>query len=128
MEMVQESAKDLRIPRASIHRVEADGIKMFYREAGPSEAPVVLLLHGFPSSSFLFRHMIPILALTYHVIAPDFPGFGFTKKQSPHPDERGNRRDLSADLDVNVTPRQGVSARARILEVPVESGGCDPRI
>ena len=79
MEMVQESEKDLRIPRASIHRVEADGIKMFYREAGPSDAPVVLLLHGFPTSSFQYRELIPRLAERYRVIAPDLPGFGITE-------------------------------------------------
>jgi len=84
MEMVQESARDLRIPRASIRRVEADGVKMFYREAGPSDAPVVLLLHGFPTSSFQYRELIPRLADRYRVVAPDLPGFGFTEV----PDER----------------------------------------
>src|SRR3984957_20297582 len=79
MEMIQESIKDLRIPRASIHRVEADGVKMFYREAGSSSAPVVLLLHGFPASSFMYRELIPRLADRYRVIAPDLPGFGFTE-------------------------------------------------
>jgi pimeloyl-ACP methyl ester carboxylesterase len=79
MEMVQESAKDLRIPRASIRRVKADGVKMFYREAGPSDAPVVLLLHGFPTSSFQYRELIPRLADRYRVVAPDLPGFGFTE-------------------------------------------------
>lgn len=59
--------------------VEADGVSIFYREAGPSEAPIVLLLHGFPSSSFQYRNLIPLLATKYHVIAPDTPGFGFTK-------------------------------------------------
>src|ERR1022692_1885736 len=78
MEMVQESTKDLRIPRTSIYRVEADGVKVFYREAGPSDAPVILLLHGFPTSSFQFRDLIPRLADLYRVIAPDLPGFGFT--------------------------------------------------
>jgi pimeloyl-ACP methyl ester carboxylesterase len=79
MEMVEESAKDLQIPRASAHRVEADGVKMFYREAGPSDAPVVLLLHGFPTSSFQYRELIPRLADRYRVVAPDLPGFGFTE-------------------------------------------------
>src|SRR6202044_1781850 len=78
MEMIQEAIKDLRIPRASIHRVEADGVKMFYRQAGPSGAPVVLLLHGFPTSSFQYRELIPRLADRYRVIALDLPGFGFT--------------------------------------------------
>jgi pimeloyl-ACP methyl ester carboxylesterase len=53
-----------------------DGVSVFYREAGPANAPVVLLLHGFPTSSHMFRNLIPILADRYHVIAPDYPGFG----------------------------------------------------
>jgi len=59
-----------------------DGVNMFYREAGPSDGPVVLLLHGFPTSSHMFRNLIPLLADRYHVIAPDYPGFG----QSDAPD------------------------------------------
>ncbi len=53
-----------------------DGVSLFYREAGPADAPVVLLLHGFPTSSHMFRNLIPLLADRYHVIAPDYPGFG----------------------------------------------------
>jgi pimeloyl-ACP methyl ester carboxylesterase len=53
-----------------------DGVSVFYREAGPADAPVILLLHGFPTSSHMFRNLIPILADRYHVIAPDYPGFG----------------------------------------------------
>jgi pimeloyl-ACP methyl ester carboxylesterase len=67
------------IPHISIHRIEADGVKVFYREAGPADAPVVLLLHGFPTSSFQYRELIPRLADKYRVIAPDLPGFGFTE-------------------------------------------------
>ncbi|MET0389096.1 MAG: alpha/beta hydrolase [Polyangiales bacterium] len=52
------------------------GVDVFYREAGPKDAPVVLLLHGFPTSSFMFRELIPLLATEHHVIAPDYPGFG----------------------------------------------------
>ena len=57
-------------------RVDVDGLEVFYREAGPADAPVLLLLHGFPSSSHMFRDLIPKLAGTYRVIAPDLPGFG----------------------------------------------------
>ncbi|HTC87460.1 MAG TPA: alpha/beta hydrolase [Bryobacteraceae bacterium] len=67
------------MPLASIHKVEADGVRVFYREAGDPNAPVVLLLHGFPASSFMFRELIPRLASDYRVIAPDLPGFGFTE-------------------------------------------------
>ncbi|SEK34968.1 Pimeloyl-ACP methyl ester carboxylesterase [Roseateles sp. YR242] len=59
--------------------VDVDGHKVFYREAGPADAPTVLLLHGFPSASHLFRELIPKLATRYHVIAPDIPGFGLTE-------------------------------------------------
>ena len=55
-----------------------EGLDIFYREAGPKDAPVVLLLHGFPSSSFMFRNLIPLLADKYHLVAPDFPGYGFS--------------------------------------------------
>jgi len=67
------------IPTTSIHKVEADGVRVFYRTAGDPTAPVVLLLHGFPASSFMFRELIPRLAGDYRVIAPDLPGFGFTE-------------------------------------------------
>jgi len=66
------------VPLTSIHRVEADGVQVFYRAAGETDAPVILLLHGFPTSSFMFRELIPRLANDYRVIAPDLPGFGFT--------------------------------------------------
>jgi pimeloyl-ACP methyl ester carboxylesterase len=67
-------------PMPSIaHRiVDVAGLNVFYREAGHREAPVVLLLHGFPTSSHMFRGLIPVLADRYRVIAPDLPGFGFT--------------------------------------------------
>src|SRR5262249_39661604 len=52
------------------------GRKIFYREAGGKNAPTILLLHGFPSSSHMFRDLIPLLAGRYHLVAPDFPGFG----------------------------------------------------
>ncbi len=55
-----------------------DGNRVFYREAGPATAPAILLLHGFPTSSHMFRNLIPALADNYHVVAPDLPGFGFS--------------------------------------------------
>jgi len=56
-----------------------DGLKVFYREAGDPQAAAVLLLHGFPTSSHMFRELIPALADRYHVVAPDLPGFGYTE-------------------------------------------------
>jgi pimeloyl-ACP methyl ester carboxylesterase len=62
------------------HRsIVIDGVKVFYREAGPVDGPVVVLLHGFPSSSHMFRNLIPTLSKTYRVIAPDYPGFGHSE-------------------------------------------------
>src|ERR1700723_485035 len=67
------------LPVTSVPKLEADGVRVFYRAAGEPNAPVVLLLHGFPASSFMFRELIPRLAGDYRVIAPDLPGFGFTE-------------------------------------------------
>ena len=66
------------VPHTFIRRVEADGVKIFYRDAGLPEAPTVLMLHGFPASSFMYRELIPRLADRCRVVAPDLPGFGFT--------------------------------------------------
>jgi pimeloyl-ACP methyl ester carboxylesterase len=60
------------------HHVTVDGQKIFYREAGSKTAPALLLLHGFPTSSHMFRNLLPALADRYHVVAPDLPGFGFS--------------------------------------------------
>jgi pimeloyl-ACP methyl ester carboxylesterase len=59
-----------------------NGNRIFYREAGPETAPTILLLHGFPTSSHMFRNLIPALADRYHVVAPDLPGFGFSDAPS----------------------------------------------
>src|SRR5579872_3766337 len=70
---------EYKIPLTHRKRIEADGVRVFYREAGDPNAPVVLLLHGFPASSFQYRELIPRLSDRYRVIAPDMPGFGFTE-------------------------------------------------
>jgi pimeloyl-ACP methyl ester carboxylesterase len=68
--------------RVHYRTMEIEGVNVFYREAGAADAPVVVLLHGFPTSSNMFRNLIPSLATRYRVIAPDYPGFG----QSDVPD------------------------------------------
>jgi pimeloyl-ACP methyl ester carboxylesterase len=66
--------------RRTRHRfLEVDGLRIFYREAGADTSPALLLLHGFPTSSHMFRNLIPALADDYHVVAPDLPGFGFSE-------------------------------------------------
>lgn len=77
---VQTDASDA--PSITYSAAEIGEVSIFYREAGPKTAPKILLLHGFPSSSHMFRDLIPMLARDYHVIAPDYPGFG----QSSAPD------------------------------------------
>lgn len=79
------NASESSVARVSYHTLDVDGVQVFYREAGPADAPVVLLLHGFAASSHMFRELIPRLATRYRVIAPDLPGFGFTVV----PKERG---------------------------------------
>jgi pimeloyl-ACP methyl ester carboxylesterase len=69
-----------------VHKsVVVDGIRIFYREAGPRDAPVILLLHGFPSSSRMFVNLFPLLSSKYRLIAPDYPGFG--QSDAPSPEE-----------------------------------------
>jgi pimeloyl-ACP methyl ester carboxylesterase len=68
----------MAVKQVHYRKAKIDGIDVFYREAGPKNAPVVLLLHGFPTSSQMFRGLIPLLADKYHVIAPDYPGYGYS--------------------------------------------------
>ena len=72
--------KNKTMESSSIHyrNIKANGLNLFYRESGPNDAPVILLLHGYPTSSHMFRNLIPILSAKYHVIAPDLPGFGYS--------------------------------------------------
>ncbi len=64
-------------PQQTVHKtIVINGVEVFYREAGPADAPTLLLLHGFPTSSHMFRNLIPALSDRYHLVAPDYPGFG----------------------------------------------------
>ncbi len=68
----------------TLHKtINIDGVEIFYREAGPADAPTILLLHGFPTSSHMFRNLIPALSDKYHVVAPDYPGFGNSAQPAP---------------------------------------------
>ena len=76
-----ENAAGSSTPTVFYRTLNMDGLEIFYREAGPRDAPTVMLLHGFPSSSHIFRNLIPILADKYHVVAPDLPDMA--KAQHP---------------------------------------------
>src|SRR5258708_15718074 len=69
-------------PRILYKNQQVDGVNIFYREAGPKTAPTVVLLHGFPSSSHMYRDLIPQLAVSYHVVAADMPGYGYSDQPS----------------------------------------------
>jgi pimeloyl-ACP methyl ester carboxylesterase len=71
------------MPAIQHRNIDIDGIRIFYREAGPPDAPVVLLPHGYPCSSFQFRHFMPALADRWRLIAPDYPGFGYSDTPPP---------------------------------------------
>ena len=70
-------------PTVHYRNVNVDGLKVFYREAGDPRKPAILLLHGFPTSSQMYRNLIPLLAKNYHVVAPDYPGFGESSAPDP---------------------------------------------
>ena len=74
---ISEEAKSTSYPTL-YKTVEIDGLEIFYREAGPKDAPTILLLHGFPTSSHMFRNLISELSQDFHLVAPDYPGFGFS--------------------------------------------------
>src|ERR1700735_624531 len=76
--VVHEDEASATDPHYRVAKV--DGLDIFYREAGPKDAPTVLLLHGFPTSSHMFRDLIPLLADRFHLIAPDYPGFGYSAR------------------------------------------------
>ncbi len=93
------------------HRsVAIDRVALFYREAGDPEAPAVLLLHGFPSSSHMFRTLIPLLADRFHVVAPDLPGFGFS--DAPPPSAFAYTFDHLADVIERFTETIGLGRYA----------------
>lgn len=96
------------------HRVEVDGVGVFYREAGPRNAPTVVLLHGFPSSSRMFAGLIPLLAARHHVIAPDYPGFGHS--DAPPPDRYAYSFDHLAETISRLLETLGVTRCAFLLQ------------
>ena len=90
------------------YKVEkVDGLKIFYREAGPKDAPTIVLLHGFPSSSHMFRNLIPALSDKYHVVAPDYPGYGYS--DAPSPEQYAYTFDRLADTVDHFLDQKGIT-------------------
>ena len=97
------------------HRtVEIDGLTIFYREAGPKDAPAVLLLHGFPTSSHMFRNLIPALADRFRVVAPDYPGYGHSS--APPREKFAYTFDNLADVVEKFTAKVGLTRYALYVQ------------
>src|SRR5215469_9807032 len=90
------------------------GVDVFYREAGPADAPAVVLLHGFPTSSFMFRNLIPALADRYHVIAPDHLGFG--RSDAPPADEFDYTFEALTDITAGLLDELGITRYAMYVQ------------
>ncbi|MDX3093115.1 alpha/beta fold hydrolase [Streptomyces sp. ME19-03-3] len=101
---------------ATVHHryAQVRGHRLFYREAGPADAPAVVLLHGFPTSSFMFRELIPRLAGRYRVIAPDHLGFGFS--DAPGADAFAYSFDALAGLTKDLLDQLGVTRYALYVQ------------
>ena len=91
----------------TLHKtINVDGVDIFYREAGPKDAPTILLLHGFPTSSHMFRNLIPALADRFHLVAPDYPGFG--NSEQPAMDKFEYTFDNLANVMENFVDKLGI--------------------
>lgn len=101
------------LAQVSYRSMEIEGVNMAYREAGDPDRPTVLLLHGFPTSSHMFRNLIPVLATRYHVLAPDYPGFG----ASDMPDRAEFDYSFAqyADMVTELMDRKGVQSASLYL-------------
>jgi pimeloyl-ACP methyl ester carboxylesterase len=94
--------------------VDIDGVEIFYREAGNPASPTILLLHGFPTSSHMFRDLIPLLADRYHLVAPDYPGFGYSAR--PKVSEFNYTFDHLADIMERVVDALGLNRYALYMQ------------
>ena len=108
-----------RTSKVAHRTVKVRDLDIFYREAGPNDAPVLLLLHGFPTSSQMFRNLIPSLADRYHVLAPDYPGFGHSSM--PPRDEFAYTFDNLAGVVEEFTAMLGRRHSIRVSRSNTES-------
>ncbi len=98
----------------TLHKtIEVDGQTIFYREAGPKDAPTILLLHGFPTSSHMFRNLIPQLSDRFHIVAPDYPGFG--NSSMPTVDQFSYTFDNLAQVMENFSQKVGLQSYSLYL-------------
>src|ERR1700722_6974327 len=110
--VVHEDEASATDPHYRVAKV--DGVDIFYREAGPKDAPTILLLHGFPSSSHMFRKLIPRLGEKNHVVAPDFPGYG--QSSAPPADKYQYTYEKLADVAEHFTEKLGLKSYALYLQ------------
>jgi len=104
----------MTIVTVAYRTVKIDGLEIFYREAGPKDAPTILLLHGFPTSSHMFRNLIPALADGFHLVAPDYPGFG--QSSAPPVDKFEYTFDKLADVVDKFTEKVGLKKYALYVQ------------
>src|SRR5438477_10587515 len=101
-------------PPVYYRTVKVDGLSIFYREAGPKDAPVLLLLHGLPSSSRMFEPLFALLSDRYHLVAPDYPGFGHSNWRRPK--KFACTFDHSAGIMNHITEALGLSRHSLYLQ------------
>src|SRR5271169_6974768 len=104
----------IQTPKVSHRTVKVRDLDVFYREAGPKDAPTVLLLHGFPTSSQMFRKLIPALADRYHMVAPDYPGYGHSS-MPPHDEFEYTFDNLARVID-EFTEKLGLTKYALYVQ------------
>src|SRR5580698_11196371 len=97
-------------PKIAYRTTKIDGLDIFLREAGPKNAPAILLLHAYPSSSFMFRNLIPLLMDKYHIVAPDFPSYG--QSSAPAADKFKYSYENFADVTSKLTDQLGLTKYA----------------
>jgi pimeloyl-ACP methyl ester carboxylesterase len=105
---------DLAARRVLSRTIEIEGLEIFYREAGSRDNPTILLLHGFPTSSHMFRNLMPALADEFHLVAPDYPGFGYSSM--PAMEEFDYTFDRLAEIVESLVDRLGLESYSIYLQ------------